>query len=383
MNRRVLLVDDEQRVLDGFRRTLRRQFDVVTKPSGHEGLAEIESTGPFAVVVSDYRMPEMNGVDFLTKVGEVAPDTVRMMLTGQAGMDATIAAINDGRVFRFLTKPCPPETLAAALSDGVEQYRLVAAERELLEETLKQTVAVLIDIIGLIDTKTHEHSIRIRQRVASLCDALHLEPSWEYTLAATLSQLGTIALPADAVDRYRRGEPLAGADQLMMDAHPQSAHNLLIKIPRLERVARMVLNQHRPPGTRPLNVEEPDDDDIVAIGAHLLDLAARYERMLSRGLTPAETVDRLRRGNGPPFRATALSALASLGQRKAHLVHKRAPFEQLEPGMLLEADLKTLGGLLLLAMGTELTDAHLERARRFESSAGIDEPIDVLVPTPG
>jgi hypothetical protein len=297
-------------------------------------------------------------------------------------MQATIAAFNDGRVFRFLTKPCPPETLAAALSDGVEQYRLVAAERELLEKTLRQTAAVLIDVIGLIDSKTHQHSVRINQRVASLCDALALEPSWEYTLAATLSQLGTIALPADAVDRYRRGEPLPSADQIMMEGHPQSAHNLLIKIPRLERVARMVLTQQQPPGTRPLNVEDPDDDDIVAIGAHLLDLATRYERMLSRGVTPAEAVNRLSRGDGPPFRAAALSALADLGQTKAHLVHKRALFEQLEPGMLLEADLKTLGGLLLLAIGTELTDAHLERARRFSSSAGIDEPIDVLVPTP-
>ncbi|MDJ0923529.1 MAG: response regulator [Acidimicrobiia bacterium] len=381
MNKRVLLVDDEQRVLDGFRRNLRRQFDVVTANSGQEGLAQIESAGPFAVVVSDYRMAEMHGVDFLSRVAEAAPNTVRMMLTGQADMQATIAAINDGRIFRFLTKPCPPEALAAALREGIDQYRLIEAERELLEKTLRQTVQVLIDIIGLIDADTHRHSVRISQRVSGLCDALGLERSWEYTLAATLSQLGAIALPSVVVDRFRRGEALGKADQKMMNTHPQSAHNLLVRIPRLERVAQMVLLQNEPPGTRPLNTDDPGDEDIVAIGAHLLDVSLRYEKMLAQGLTPADAVVRLRDGSGPPFRVAAVNALDELGRDTARYVHRELSLTDLEPGMLLDADLKTLAGLMLLATGTELTAAHLERASRFAAHGGVEEPIDVLVHT--
>lgn len=381
MNRSILLVDDEPRILDGFRRTLRRQFEVTTASSGAAGIAEIESKGPFAVVVSDYRMPEMNGVQFLTRVADLAPDTVRMMLTGQADMAATISAINDGRVFRFLTKPCSAETLGTALDDGVAQYRLVETERELLEKTLRQTVGVLIDIIGLIDPQTHKHSVRLSERVTSLCDALALDHAWEYTLAATLSQLGTIALPADVVERYRAGEQLRPADLRMVADHPQSAHNLLVKIPRLERVARMVLMQERPPGSLPANASDPDDEDVVAIGAHLLDVSLRYEKMLARGLTPNEAVQRYPDG-GPPFRADLLRALTQLGSKKANFVHRRASLAQLEPGMLLDRDLNTADGLKLLGKGTELTTAHIERVHRFRDANGIEEPIDVLVPEP-
>lgn len=380
MNTKVLLVDDEPRVLDGYRRNLRRRFEISTAEGGHSALAEIEENGPFAVVVSDYRMPEMNGVEFLSKVAEVAPRTIRMMLTGQADMEATIASINDGRVFRFLTKPCPPETLGAALEEAVEHYRLVEAERELLEKTLRQTVGVLIDVLGLIDPATHHHSVRISDRVADLCIAMAIDEAWEYTLAATLSQLGTIALPGSVVEKYRRGEKMRPGDQELMESHPESAHNLLERIPRLERVAKMVLIQHNPPGSRPLSPEDPDDEDRIAIGGHLLDVSLRYEQLLTMGRTPAEAVDELREGSGPPFRFALIDALAEMGVGTANFVHREAALAELEEGMLLDAELRTVGGLLLLATGTQLTRAHLERVRRFSTSSGIEEPIDVLIP---
>ena len=114
-------------------------------------LQEIEAGESFAVVVSDYRMPEMDGVTFLTRVRELAPDTVRIMLTGQAGLEATIDAINESDVFRFLTKPCPPETLIATIESAAEHYGLLHAEKELLDGTLQQIVRVLIELIGLVD----------------------------------------------------------------------------------------------------------------------------------------------------------------------------------------------------------------------------------------
>ena len=149
MTQRVLLVDDEQNVLDGFRRNLRK-FDITTAIGPLEGLQEVETNGPFAVVVSDLQMPQMDGIEFLTKVEAMVPKTVRIMLTGQADMSVSIAAVNEGHVFRFLNKPCPPELLAATLNDAIEQYRLVEAERQLLEETLRGAVEVLTDVLGLV-----------------------------------------------------------------------------------------------------------------------------------------------------------------------------------------------------------------------------------------
>ena len=146
----VLFVDDEQNLLDGITRALRTRFDVHTAISGIEGLRLLQSAGPFAVVVSDMRMPEMNGVQFLSQARALCPDTVRFILSGQSDMADTIAAVNDGNIFRFLSKPCSTQALLAAVGTGVEQYRLITAEKVLLEETSSGAVAMLVEILGVV-----------------------------------------------------------------------------------------------------------------------------------------------------------------------------------------------------------------------------------------
>jgi DNA-binding NtrC family response regulator len=126
---RVLFVDDEPNVLASARRQFRKDYDVRTAESGAAGLATLADAGPFAVVVSDMRMPGMNGAEFLAEARRIAPDTVRMILSGQSDLDAAIAAVNDGRIFRFLTKPCTGDSLRAAVEAGVAQHRLVQAEQ--------------------------------------------------------------------------------------------------------------------------------------------------------------------------------------------------------------------------------------------------------------
>jgi serine phosphatase RsbU (regulator of sigma subunit) len=123
MNDKILLVDDEAKVLAGIKRQLRKKFNIETALSGEEALKIIDEKGPFAVVVSDYHMPGMNGIDFLCRVKKVDPYTVRMMLTGSADMSTAIAAVNEGSIFQFHPKPCPAETLGEAIKSGVDKYR--------------------------------------------------------------------------------------------------------------------------------------------------------------------------------------------------------------------------------------------------------------------
>jgi len=129
---RILFVDDEQGVLDGYQRLLRKEFYVRVARSGQEGLTAIAEHGPFAVVVSDMRMPGMNGAEFLAQVRQKWPESVRMLLTGYTDLHAAIAAVNEGNIFRFLTKPCPKEALVEAVNAGLEQYHASIAERELV-----------------------------------------------------------------------------------------------------------------------------------------------------------------------------------------------------------------------------------------------------------
>lgn len=131
MAEKILFVDDELPVLEGYQRLLRRDFAVSTAVGGHQGLTAIQAYGPYAVVISDMRMPEMNGVEFLAQVRQKAPDSVRMLLTGHADFDAAIEAVNRGNIFRFLTKPCEKAVLVEAIQSGVAQYAAATAQREL------------------------------------------------------------------------------------------------------------------------------------------------------------------------------------------------------------------------------------------------------------
>jgi len=119
---RILLVDDEVMVLEALRRQLHPKFDVTTASGGAEAIQIVMRQGPFAAVVSDLRMPGMDGVALLYLIRQAAPDTVRILLSGKADVEAVSAAVNEGSIFRFLLKPCPPHVLLRALDAAVEKH---------------------------------------------------------------------------------------------------------------------------------------------------------------------------------------------------------------------------------------------------------------------
>lgn len=133
---KILIVDDDESVLAGFQRSLRKRFTMDVATRGEQALRLLEGETPYAVVVADMHMPGMNGLDLLMRIRDLSPDTSRIMLTGDADQRTAVDAVNHGRVFRFLAKPCEVEALAEALEAGVRQYQLVRAEKDLLEQTL-------------------------------------------------------------------------------------------------------------------------------------------------------------------------------------------------------------------------------------------------------
>lgn len=131
---KVLLVDDDDRVLQGLARNLRGRFGVLTANSGDQALKMAEIDADIAVIVADMRMPGMTGIELLTNMMTSSPDTVRLMLTGDTDLDTAARAINEGNIFKFLTKPCSPDVLVGAISEGVEEYGKIVRQRELEQE---------------------------------------------------------------------------------------------------------------------------------------------------------------------------------------------------------------------------------------------------------
>lgn len=119
---KILLVDDDPNILDGYRRSLSREFLLETAEGGQRALDLATESGPYAVVISDMRMPGMDGIQLLSRIKAVSPDTVRVMLTGNADMETAINAINEGSIFRFLNKPCSKEAMGKTLTAALVQY---------------------------------------------------------------------------------------------------------------------------------------------------------------------------------------------------------------------------------------------------------------------
>ena len=134
MTGKILIVDDDLNILYAFRRQMRSRFSVQTVRNANEALEALERDGPFAVIVADMRMPGMSGVQLLSEFVRRAPDTVRIMFTGHPDKETAADAVNEGNVFRFLAKPCPPDVLGKAIEEAVEEHQRIVAEKEHVSE---------------------------------------------------------------------------------------------------------------------------------------------------------------------------------------------------------------------------------------------------------
>ena len=124
MNRRILFDDDEKNIVEGYKRNLRHDFDVFFSIDPIKALEIMQTQKEFAVIISDYKMPHMNGVEFLNKAASFSPNSVRIILTGNADLSIAIKAVNQCNVFRFLTKPCPIDEIRKIIDEGLKQYKL-------------------------------------------------------------------------------------------------------------------------------------------------------------------------------------------------------------------------------------------------------------------
>ena len=375
----ILFVDDEPTVLDVLRRQLRHQFTVETAQTGDEALATIRQHGPFAAVVADYRMPRMSGVDLLVTVREVAPDTVRVVMTGQCDMEAAVSAINEGHIFRFLTKPCPTVTLVKVLQGCVAQYRLQHAERELLEKTLSGSVRVLSDILSLVSPEAFGRAGRLKDCVVHVVKALTLPDAWQDQVAALLSQIGCITLPGDTIAKMINDLPMSNSDRETIAAHPGVARSLLAHIPRLESVAQMIALQRAPlpPGAR--TREELLREPAEIVGARLLHVALAVDQRMLHGRSVSEAVTDLRR-SANEFGPVLVEALERFAARRAGTRVEAAFVRDLKTLMVLDEDVRTRDGLLLVSRGQQVTVAVIQRLRSFARGVGVAEPFRVRIP---
>jgi len=356
MRPQILCVDDEPLVLTGLKRSIGRDYEVATATSGVEGLSVLRSGGPFAVVVSDMRMPEMTGAQFLTQVRDEFPDVVRVLLTGQADLEDAISAVNDGQIYRFLSKPCSPDVIRATLQDAVELRRHRLAERELLEGTVRGSIALLVEVLSTVDPAGFDRVLRLRRHVTRLADELGVVERWDLEIAAMMSQIGLALLPDRVLERHRTGGILSAVESKVLATYPSVSADLLAHIPRLEAVAAMISGQLAPSSQ---TIDTRSEEDRILLGSQLLFTATEFDGRLEKGMTFTDALAEMREVGG--FNPQLLAALGRFGTRQPVWTEVAVGPADLAPGMFLCEDLLAADGAVVAPKGSEVT--HMLRAR--------------------
>lgn len=374
---RVLCLDDEAFVVEGLRRNLRVHYDVTitTDPAEALDLLDGDPDNPFAVFISDMRMPVMNGAEVLARAQEIAPNTTRVLLTGHADTDNAMAAINQGRVFRFVVKPCPAPELRQIVEAAADQHGLVHAERELLQATLKGCVDALMDTLGMAQPALFSRAGRLRRLTQRLCAVLGLPDAWQVEMAAQIGEVGAITLPPSAVAALDAGTaPATPAEAAMLANLPAVSDGVLARIPRLDAVREIVRHQ-LPTDRNPFGplVEDATDN------ARLLQVVREYDALVWRGMPPDLALATLSfRKIHDPLTLTALAE--ATGMRLPHEAVREITIDKLTEGHELADDVHSAKGILLISRGQVVTERLLIRVRNYATTQGLQGRILIVAP---
>jgi response regulator RpfG family c-di-GMP phosphodiesterase len=371
---RVLCVDDEPYVLDGLRDTLRRSFDVRVATSAVDALELLkEEPDAYAVVVSDMRMPVMDGATFLREARRWAPDATRMLLTGFADMDAAVNAVNNAQLFRFLTKPCAPNDLVRACTAALVQHRLVTAERVLLEQTLHGSVKALADVLALANPVAFGRAVTVQAAVKRLAKAVGMRQPWEVEVAAMLSPIGAVTLPTSTAEKLYAGQPLSEDEVEMVNRVPAITRRILQNIPRLEGVMQILDNYTRP-------FEAGVGSAVIPIGARMLRIARDFDALQAQGLDPSVALNAMRSREGL-YDSHLLQTFAEVTTDGADMRVSEINLGELRAGMTLAGDVRSAAGQLLIAHGQEASEGLIERLRNL-AEGFVREPLRIFEPVP-
>ena len=376
MKPRILLVDDDQNILEGYKRNLFKHYEMITANSGQEGVVKIKNEKDISIVVSDFRMPGMNGIEFLSFVKNEKPDSIRILLTGFADAETAISAVNEGNIFRLITKPCSQQNLLRSLEDAQKQYQLVHAERELLDKTLKGSIKILIDILSIINPIAFKQANQMRVLARKIANRLGLTNLWDVEISALLSQIGSVAVPNEIISKNNRGEELTIEEKNMFNSFPSIGSSLLRNIPRLEVISNIIAYQ----------LEDTNSDNVIykqlskeiKVAAMILRVLNDYFSKINLPETSEVAFKSLRK-SGIAYDVDVLVALdAELAGIYEGLKIASVSLTELTAGSVLADDLKDSSGTVLITRGAEISEISRLKLINYNEIHNVMQPIKIF-----
>jgi DNA-binding response OmpR family regulator len=369
----IMVVDDNPANLKLLEDLLRRRsYEVRSFPLGRLALAAADLEPPDLILL-DINMPEMNGYEVCERLKGNArlSDIPVIFISALNATEDKVKGFRAGGV-DYISKPFQFEEVQARVETQMKLRRAQQAEHDLLERTLGGIVGTLWELIQLTSPKLALRSGAIRDIVIWIARRMEIrDDPWQYELAATLCLAGCVALPDEVFEKAYRGQDLSPDEDRMFRAHPERGARLLSDIPRLEVVAEMIRGQQRP--EEEASVMQPSRQ-----GAHMLHLALELDRRIYLGATVSSALADLR--SLGEFDGRMLHALRSYSPTRAMFEVRRLPIRDLRSGMVLEKDVLSNGGNLILKGETILTETWIERLENFATALGAQKLVDVRIP---
>lgn len=371
---KVLLVDDDASILNAYERTLEEDFEVHISKNADDALTKMQYT-EFATIVSDRYMPGMNGIDLLKKVKEKCPETSRILFTGYGDLNAAMEAVNEGHIFRLLTKPCHPNIFLKAVQDACKQYELLKMEDNLMEKTFVQATNMLFELVTLFHPSVNHYIIEAQNTIKKLATILHIPQVWELNVATMFSKLGYLLMATDK-------NILSEKESHLFEKQAEISFLLLEKIPSLNSVAKYVRYYHYPLNSHVFENPEPGQEHLPLM-CSLIKISLDYSlSMTLKGKNSQEALEDIQSQAEHIYHKEAKKALIqAIGSKKEGFVLQEIhSLSHLKKSMIVKEDMTCdKKGQILLKKGQVLSEVSLLRLNKLATHYELDYPIYVMV----
>ncbi len=366
------MIDDDKDILASYQVNLRKDFIVRIASNANQAMEILKEEADIGVIVTDYKMPDVNGINLLKMIRQIYHDPIRIMITGFADMQIAVNAVNEGSIFRFLTKPMPTPELKQIIQDALVQYNLKKNEKELLNNTLKGTLKLLIDLISL----SIPQSLNIGSQARMIARKIGVKAGeieiWELEVASLLSNIGLLLLPNDIIQKKAEGKDLTSSEAAVFSNHPELGAKLIGHIPRFEKISDAILHINDNFGSKN---DRNIANESIPLYSRILKVSNDYIQHIQSNKSALEAYEKMLEfyyQYDPKLLELLLSeVVGSENNRKI----KQIKLMELKSGMVAAKDIVDERETILFKKDKEITEPIIIRLQQISNVRNIVEPL--------